>query len=72
MMRITATVMCNPQHGKSAMNIAVQNGHKDIIGVLKTNQSKVSEMSIIIIGNCCNEPSSRKCILHGLYMHAVQ
>lgn len=33
--------MCNPQKGKTAMNIAVEKGHKDIIQVLKTDQSKV-------------------------------
>eukprot|EP00731_Ephydatia_muelleri_P013972 Em0007g1282a len=60
MMRITATVMCNPQHGKSAMNIAVQNGHKDIIGVLKTNQSKK-----VSITACLNQwpNSARKSVI---------
>ena len=33
--------MCNPQYGKTAMDMAVQKGHKDIIEVLKTDQSKV-------------------------------
>ena len=33
--------MCNPQYGQTAMNIAVEKGHKDIIEVLKTDQSKV-------------------------------
>ena len=33
--------MCNRQKGKTAMGIAVQKGHKDIIEVLKTDQSKL-------------------------------
>ena len=33
--------MYNPQDGLTAMSMAVRKGHKDIIEILKTSQSKV-------------------------------
>ena len=40
--------MCNPQEGKTAMNIAVEKGHKDIVQVLETSQSKVRTIDYTI------------------------
>ena len=58
--------MCNPQNRIIAKNVAVQKGHKDIIKVLKTDQSKVKSCAI---GDCSNGSNELPNIYMACCMH---